>query len=72
MDGENYVDLEVTLHLRPGEKSIWVKIEDNPRPINIPRSCLHAATDITLDDMPTGTKFMMRVKEWLANDRGMI
>lgn len=37
----------------------------------IPRSAIHGADDLTLDGMMAGTKTVLRIREWKADQEGL-
>lgn len=68
MSNEDYIRAEVTFQARTNQ-AVLISFDDNKE--WVPRSTLHYACDMKIDELKRGDQFEIIVQEWLANKIGL-
>ena len=74
MSGDNYIKVGVTFIERT-EKAVWVEknfLGKPPIKACIPRSCLHAASDIAIRTAARWSEITLLMRRWKAKEAGLI
>lgn len=66
---DEYVEIEAVLKRRT-EAAVLLKTENAEA--WVPRSCLHAASDIAVNDMEDGEHGEFRLRRWIADRESFI
>lgn len=67
---EDYVTVHATL-LRRTDKAAQVENDFTDKPVWVPRSCMHFATDRAIDAADLGAELELKLMSWVAVDRGL-
>jgi len=69
---DEYVTLSVFLHRKTKAAICVSRDADATDGVWIPRSCLHAATDLALADAELDEEIEIKVREWIAQREGLV
>lgn len=67
--GDDYIDIDAKV-LAIREKAVMLETDEGKG--WMPRSCMHASSDIVLNNMSVGEETTFRVREWKAVDMGLV
>jgi hypothetical protein len=70
-DGDEYVDVDVEF-VHCTDKAVCVREDSQSDTVWVPRSCLHAKSDIEVDDCDRYDPITLTMRRWKAEELGLL